>query len=108
MTDLEADVPEKIEDLPEDLLDIRGDLAATIVQKHEVDIAVRIQFAAAVTAERDQAQRRRGRAFVFGKVRCRRKDMLEQHIDQFAAPSANIPAAAAGVVLEAEAMFFNA
>ena len=35
----------------------RGDLA--VVQKHEVNVAVRIQFRAAITADGDQRQRRK-------------------------------------------------
>ena len=59
MTDFEPDVPEQIEDLLDDLLDVRGNFSGrAVVQHHHIDIAERVQLAAPVAANRDQRQRR--------------------------------------------------
>ena len=63
MPHLQPDVPQRIQDAVNDLrqigwrLAVRRDLAG--VQEHEINVAVRIEFRAAVTAQRHQCQRRK-------------------------------------------------
>ena len=62
MAHLEADVPERVENAVDDLGEMRQRLAAghhlAVVQEHEIDVAVRIQFGAAVAADGDEGERR--------------------------------------------------
>ena len=62
VADLQADVPQRIQHAVNQLGQIgqrlaRRDLA--VVQKHEINVAVRIQFRAAITADGHQRQRRK-------------------------------------------------
>jgi hypothetical protein len=77
------------------------------VQQHDVDVAKRIELAAPVPAEGDQSQ------LVFGfsarRVDCRRRrgeDMPQKDVDEVNAAFADLAAAAAGLMLQAQAVFF--
>ena len=58
MTHFEPDVPKQIQNLLRHLLHIWRNFAGSVaVQQHHIDIAKGIEFAPAVSAERDQRQR---------------------------------------------------
>ena len=77
VADLQADVPQRIQHAVNQLGQMRQRLGSghdlAVVQKHEVNVAVRIQFRAAVTADGHQREGRkfllrlRGQA-VFGRI----------------------------------------
>jgi len=57
MTDLETDIPEQIENLLNDLLEVGRDFfGAFVMQEHDVDIAKRIEFSPAIPAKRDKGE----------------------------------------------------
>ena len=96
MTNFEPNVPQGIQNLLRHLFDVRGNFSATVaVQQHHVDIAERIQFAPAVTAERDQRQRCALRA---NRSRRSRENVSQNDVDQFAPPGANLATATAGLM----------
>ena len=61
MPDLESEIPERIEDAVHNLGEVWQCLAESHylarVEEHDIDVAVRIQFGAAVSAQSDQGQR---------------------------------------------------
>ena len=62
VSDLQADVPQRIQHAVNQPGQIRQRFARrdlAVVQKHEVNVAVRVQLAAAVTADGHQRQRRK-------------------------------------------------
>ena len=61
MSNFEAAVPKQIEDLLYHFLETRRDFLRPLAgQKHDIDIAKWIEFAAPVSAERNQRQRNTG------------------------------------------------
>ena len=83
VADLEADVPEKIEDLLDDLRGVGGNASTLfLMEEHDVDVAEWIQLAPSVAAERDNRERRRGAApGARGRTNRRLKNMLEKNVD---------------------------
>ena len=105
MTDFEADVPEQIQNLLRHLFHVRRDFARAVsVQQHDIDIAKRIQFASAVSAQCGQCQRGLWLPDCAGRGR---KNMSQDYIDQFAAAGANFAAATAGLMFQAEPVLFQ-
>ena len=81
MADLEANVPQQIENLFHHFRGIRRDArAAFIVEEHHVHVAKGIELAAAVTAERDHSQRRNSLLFR-RKARHQCKNMTQHDIE---------------------------
>ena len=100
MTDLEADVPEQIQNLLRHLFHISRDFACAVsMQQHDIDIAKRIQLAAAVSTQCNQRQRG---LWLPHRAGSSRKKMAQNYIDQFAAPGANFAATTAGLMFQAE------
>src|SRR5205085_3999710 len=97
VANLEADIPEQVENLFDHLGRVRRNVPAIfLVEKHDVDIAERVELAASVTAEREKGERGRGRAAIARRESYRRlEDALHQDIDQFDAEGADLAAAAA-------------
>src|SRR4029434_9349175 len=102
MADLEANVPEQIQNLCGHFADVGGNFALS-VQKHYIDVAKRIQLAPAVPAERDQRERS---LRLPDRVRRCSKDVAQNHVHEFAAPRADLAAAATGLMFQAEPMLF--
>ena len=110
MANLETDVPQEIEHLLHHLLDVWGNfLPAVGVKKHHIDVAARIEFAAAVAAQRQERERGRGSTcFESGKRIGGGKDMAQQHIHDFRAARANFSTTTARLMPEPQSMFFDA
>ena len=89
MTDLETDVPEKIEHLLDDVRSVgRDSFAIIIVQEHHVHVARWILFAATVSAEREQTERSRRESFLLTRESVSRgKNVLQKNIDQVGNPA---------------------
>ena len=106
VSDLQANVPQRIQhavNQPGQIWQRFARRNLAVVQEHEVNVAVRVQLAAAVTADRDQRQRRK---FL---LRLRRQaalgrfpKMLQQRVEHRRAAPANLAPAAAGTVQQFE------
>ena len=107
MTHLEANVPEQIQHLLDDLAG-RSRYVATLfaVQKHHVDIAVRIQLAPAVTAESYQ-RNRRGAVAIVDDVIGGGEDVAQQYIDQVNPAGANFASAIARPLAQAQTVLLD-
>ena len=107
MADLEANVPQQIENLFHHFRGIRRDArAAFIVEEHHVHVAKGIELAAAVTAERDHRQPRN--SFLFRrKARHQCKDMTQHDIEQLNAKRADFPATATRLVPQPDPMLLD-
>ena len=109
MADFEADIPEQIQNLLHDFGGVGRDLAGVLpVHEHNIDVAKRIQLAAAVAAERDERERCRRGALVACKPRRRSEDVPQQHIDELNASRTDVTACAARLVLEPKPMLLDA
>jgi hypothetical protein len=78
------------------------------VQQHDIDVAERIQLAAAVSSQRDKSKRGfRCARFLLRRRRRGGEGMLEQDVDQINATRTNLPAAAAGLMFQAQTVFLD-
>lgn len=77
------------------------------MQKHDIDVAKRIEFAAAVSTKSDQCQGDAGLAVSASSGGGSSENVLQQNINKLGAPRANFAATSARLVLQAQAMFFN-
>src|ERR1043165_1891876 len=94
MADLEPDVPEQIQDLLDNLPGVGRNRAAILMEKHDVDVAKRIQLPSPITAERDHGERNRCDRAANGGADSRLKNVLQQNIDQLDPKRADFPPAA--------------
>ena len=109
MAHLESNVPQEIQNLLNDLLDLRRHFPRfAVMQEHHVNVAERIEFLAAVSAERDQRERAFCvGAFLLGDRGGGRKYVLQQHIDKIDSPGANLPSTSSGLMLQPQPVFFD-
>ena len=109
MADFETDVPEQIEDLLNDLLDVRRDFSRLLaVQKHHIDIAKGIELAPAISTQSDQCQRRpRCLLLTTCRGRGRSENVSQQNIDKIGPARADFMATAASLVFQAQPMLFD-
>ena len=77
------------------------------MQKHDIDVAKRIEFAAAVATKSDQCQGDAGLAVLMSSGGGSSENVLQQNINKLGAPRANFAAPSARLVLQAQAMFFD-
>ncbi len=78
------------------------------MEKHYVHVAEGIEFAATITAERHHGEWSGGGALVLlGKLRCRREDVTQHHIDQLDPKRANLPASSSGLMAQAQPVFLD-
>ena len=106
VSDLQADVPQRIQHAVNQPGQIRQRFARrnlAVVQKHEVNVAVRVQLAAAVTANRHQRQRRKfllrpRRQAALGRF----PEMPQQRVEHRRAALANLTPASARTVQQFE------
>src|SRR4029450_7331011 len=77
------------------------------MQKHDIDVAKRIEFPAAISTESDQCQGDPGLAVSVSCGGGSSENVLQQNINKLGPPSANLAAASARLVLQAQAMFFD-
>ncbi len=103
VADLQADVPQRIQHAVNQLGQMRQRFARhhlAVVQKHEVNVAVRIQFRAAIAADGHQ---REGRKFLLRlrrQARARRFPKMPQQLVQHRRPRpADFASARAGAML---------
>ena len=103
MTDLQTDVPQGIQDAIDDFREVRerfapgGNLA--VVQEHKIDVAVRVQLCASITADRRDRQRRKFFSRLLGQIGfCGIPQIFYDHIEDRRPGAANFEAAAAGPV----------
>src|SRR5689334_7466461 len=75
------------------------------MQKHDVDVAARIQFASAVAAEADNSERRTTVSVIHHMI-SRRKNVTQQHVDHINPARANFAATVAGALAWAQAVLF--
>src|SRR5437763_7112785 len=111
MADFEAKVPEWIEDAIHDLGKRRERFASRhhlpLMEKHEIDVALRVQLRAAETSQCDQGQRRKFLECLRRKRAFRRfPQIAEQNIDQRRAATADLPAARSSAMQDLEPMRF--
>ncbi len=79
------------------------------MDEHHVHVAPRIQFAAAVTAEREHRERLRpARRLPRARSAPRPENVAQEHIHHIDAARANFAAAAAGLVFQAQPMLLDA
>ena len=105
MTHFEPDVPKQIQNLLRHLLHIWRNFAGSVaVQQHHIDIAKGIEFAPAVSAERDQRQRS---LRLTDRVGSGRKNVSQNYVDQFATTGADFPAATASLMFQTKPMFLQ-
>src|SRR5438309_6186255 len=104
---LEANVPEEIQHLLDDLAS-RFRYVATMfaMQKHHVDIATWVQLTPAVATESDQCDRRRAVAVVHDMTG-RGEDVAQQHIDQINPTGTNFAPAIARAVAQAQTVLLD-
>jgi hypothetical protein len=109
MPDFEADVPEQVKNLFDDLgCGRRNVSAALFVEEHDIDVAEGIQLAPAVTAKRENGQRSRGSTPVpVRKVDGRREDVLQQQVKELDPEQTDFAAAAAILVAQPESMLLD-
>src|SRR5437870_2341714 len=77
------------------------------MQKHDIDIAKRIELAAAISTESDQCQGVARLAVSVSSGGGSSENVLQQNINKLGSPRANLAAASARLVLQAQAVFFN-
>jgi hypothetical protein len=77
------------------------------MQKHDIDVAKRIEFPAAISTESDQCQRYAGLAVSVSCGGGGSENVLQQNVNKLGSPAANLAAASARLVLQAQAMFFD-
>jgi hypothetical protein len=76
------------------------------MQKHDIDIAKGIQFAAAVATEGDDSKRRITVSVIHDMIgRC--KNVTQQHVDQINPARANFAATVARTLAQAQAVLFE-
>src|SRR5437870_5235599 len=103
MAHLEAHVPERIEDAVHQLGKVRQRLAPcdhlAVVEKHKIDVAVRVQFGPAITADGYQIERWKLLSALVGKAGFGRSPQIaEQNIDQGGAAPANLTPTRSGAM----------
>src|SRR4029078_12039564 len=77
------------------------------MQKHDIDIAKRIKFAAAISTQSDQCQGYARLAVSASSGGGSSEDILQQNINKLGSPRANLTGASPRLVLQAQAMFFD-
>jgi hypothetical protein len=108
MTDFETDIPEQIEDLLNDLLDVRRDLSGLwAVQKHHIDIAKGIELTSAISTQGNQCQRHPRYLLTTCRGRGRSENVSQQDIDKIGPARADFMATAASLVFQAQPMLFD-
>src|SRR5205814_5771433 len=107
MAYLEANVPEEIQHLLDDLAGgFRYVATLFAMQKHHVDIATRVQLTPAVATESDQRDRRRAVAVV-DDMAGRGEDVAQQHIDQINSTGTNFAPAIARALAQAQTVLLD-
>ena len=91
MADFKAAVPKQIQQLFHHLFEIGRNFSFGLsMQEHHIHVARRIEFAPAVTTNRNQGDRFCARAFVASRRRGRDENVFQQNIDKFSAAPANL------------------
>jgi hypothetical protein len=105
VADFEADVPEHVEDIFDDFAGARGHFApgAFHVEEVEVDVGAWVEEAAAVAAGGDEGDLG---AAAFGFAEGSGEEVVEDDVEEAGALAADLGAAEACAVLEADAVFF--
>ena len=112
MADLQADVPQRIEQAVNDAGQVRQRAAAgghlPVVQEHEVDVAVRIELRPAVAADGHQRQLRKLLPRLFGQAALAASHkMAQQRVEDRGARVADFQAAGAGAMQQLEPVRFH-
>ena len=104
MPDLEPDVPQRVEDLFDERVDVGGHrVGRVVVQKQHVHVAEGVEFAPPIAADGDQGRQSlrlllAGRAGAAGV----REEMAQEHVEQGHAPTTDLPPTPAGLVRQAQ------
>ena len=77
------------------------------MQKHDINVAKRIEFAAAVSTKSDQCQGDAGLAVLMSSGGGSSENVLQQNINKLGPAAANLAAASARLMRQAQAMFFD-
>src|SRR5437667_9780102 len=78
------------------------------MQKHDIDIAARVQFAAAISTQRDQTHGKViASAAHFYRGARRGENVLEQNVDQLRAACAHLAPAATGLMAQTQPVIFD-
>jgi len=77
------------------------------MQKHDIDVAKRIEFAAAISTKGDQCEGDAGLAVSASGGGGSSENVLQQNVNKLGAPRANFAAPSARLVLQAQAVFFD-
>ena len=78
-----------------------------MVQKHDIDIAKRIELATAISTKSNQRERRPRRPVSASSSCGSSENVLQQNINKLSPPRANFSATSPRLVLQAQAVFFN-
>ena len=109
MANLEPDVPKQIENLFHHPGDKRRNLVSALrMQKHQINVAERIQFAPTVAAQCDHRHgRRRGVLLALGRGAGAGENLAQQNIHHLNPKRANVAASASGLVSQAQPVILD-
>jgi len=78
-----------------------------MVQKHDIDIAKRIELATAISTKSNQRKRRPRRPASASSSCGSSENVLQQNINKLSPPRADFSATSPRLVLQSQAVFFN-
>ena len=109
MSNFETDVPKKIENPLDGMLErLRHTFAEVRMKKHDIDVAPRIEFSASVAAQRHEAYGNdRGSILLLRGNNRRRKNMTQENVDERRAARAHLTPPAARLMAQSQAMIFD-
>src|SRR5205823_14629293 len=107
VSNLEAAIPQRIENLIHHLLQVRRNLVSLPMQQHDVNVTERIKLAPAISTESNQCQPNLHPAIFVSSRSSSTENVLQQNIDKLSAPRANFAATPSGLVLQPQPVLFN-
>ena len=109
VSNFETDVPKEIKNPLDGMLErVRHAFAEVRMEKHDIDVAPRVEFPASVAAQRHEAYRNNfGPVLLLRGSNRRRKNMTQENVDERRAARAHLTSAAAGLMAQTQAMIFD-
>jgi len=109
MSNFETNVPKKIEDPLDGMLErLRHTFADVRMKKHDINVASGIEFSASITAQRHEADGNdRGSILLLRGNDRRRKNMTQENVDERRAARAHLTPPATRLMAQSQAMIFD-
>src|SRR5262245_42491934 len=109
MTNFETNVPKKIENSLDGMLErLRHIFAEVWMEKHDIDVAPRIEFSPSVATQCHEADGNdRGSILLLRGYDGRRKNMTQENIDERRAARAHLTPPAARLMAQSQAMILD-